>query len=315
METHKQAAHVNTVKQGASKKKMFAVIGLIIFLAAIVYTAWYLKTSSTVYTDDASVDADKVTVSSKYSGRIASLQTKEGDNVLAGQVLVKLDTSDLLAQKEQAKAALVFAEENSKLAKVNLDRAVEDFSRIEAQYNSKIVSKEQYDHTEKALQAAKVQDSIAKSQIKTSSAQLGIIETQLNNAEIKASMDGVVAKRWVLPGDVVSAGQAILTVYDLKNIWVDANFEETKYSKISLGESSEITVDAYSGMKIFGKVTQLGSNTASQFSLIPANNASGNFTKITQRIPIKITPDTGEQNKYLGKLLPGMSVEVLIKMR
>ena len=74
-------------------------------------------------------------------------------------------------------------------------------------------------------------------------------------------------------------------------------------------------MDAYSGIKLSGKVTQLGSNTASQFSLIPASNAAGNFTKITQRIPIKITPDSREQEKYSGKLLPGMSVEVLIKMR
>ena len=315
METHKQAAPRKIESNNGQKKKMFMAIWIIIILAAVAFTVWYMKSSSTVYTDDALIEADKFTVSSKYAGRIASILVKEGENVKVGQILMKLDASDLLAQKEQAKAALAFAEENSKLAKVNLTRAEEDFSRIENQYNNKIVAKEQYDHAEKALQAAKVSDSIAKSQIKTSSAQLGVVETQLTNAEVKASMDGVVAKKWVLPGDVVSAGQAVLTVYDLKNIWVTANFEETKYSMIALGESSEITVDAYSGIKLSGKVTQLGSNTASQFSLIPASNAAGNFTKITQRIPIKITPDSREQEKYSGKLLPGMSVEVLIKMR
>ena len=315
METQKQEVQEQVEKKVSSKKKMLLSIWIIIILAAVSFTVWYLKTSSTIYTDDAFIEADKVTVSSKYAGRIAAILVKEGENVLKDQVLLKLDTSDLEAQKEQAKAALSFAQETSNLAMVNLNRAKEDFSRIENQYKNKIVAKEQYDHAEKALQAARVSDSIAKSQIKTSTAQLGIVETQLVNAEVKASMDGVVAKNWVLPGDVVSAGQAVLTVYDLKNVWITANFEETKYSKIALGESSEITIDAYGGIKLQGKVTQLGSNTASQFSLIPASNASGNFTKITQRIPIKITPEAGELVKYGGKLLPGMSVEVLIKTR
>ena len=299
----------------SSKTRMIVIILGLVAVAAVLYVLWYLKSGREVYTDDAFVDADKATISSKYPGRVATLTVPEGANVMSGQVIAVLDTSDLLAQKEQAKASVSFAQESSKLAKVNYAKADEDFQRVEAQYKNKIVAKEQYDHAKKALQSAKVQDSIALAQIQTSQAQLGVIETQLGNAEIKAPMDGVVAKRWVLPGDVVTAGQAIYTVYDVKNIWITANLEETKFSQLALGQVSEITVDAYGGMKLRGKVSQLGSNTASQFSLIPSSNAAGNFTKVTQRIPIKITPDRETIEKNPGKLLPGMSVEVLVKTK
>ena len=132
-------------------------------------------------------------------------------------------------------------------------------------------------------------------------------------------MDGVVAKRWVLSGDVVSPGQPIFTIYDLKNIWVTADLEETKLAPIHIGDTVSISVDSYPDQKFSGQVFQIGSNTASQFSLIPPSNASGNFTKVTQRVPIKIsikpvvTNDQPDPDKSI-KLLPGMSVEIKIKV-
>ena len=302
-------------KVPVSKKKMWVVISSIIAAAAVLYMLWYLKNVNTVYTDDALIDANKVTISSKYAGRIGSLLVGEGQSVKKGDILLKLDNSDLMAQREQAKASLFLAEESSQLANVNFARAEEDFNRVKAQFEGKIVPKEQFDHAQKALESAKVQNSIALAQIKTARAQLGVIEIQLTNGEVKAPMDGVVAKKWVLAGDVVSAGQAIYTVYDLSNVWITANFEETKYGLIALDERAIITIDAFGGKKITGKVTQLGSNTASQFSLMPSSNASGNFTKVTQRIPIKVTPDEEAKEQYRGKLLPGMSVELTIVTR
>jgi membrane fusion protein (multidrug efflux system) len=127
----------------------------------------------------------------------------------------------------------------------------------------------------------------------------------------------VVAKRWVLPGDIVQPGQPILTVYDLENLWVTANFEETKLSSIRLNDPAVISVDAYPDIKLEGKVILIGAAAASQFSLIPSNNASGNFTKVTQRVPIKISIEKPlAANKYNRiTLLPGMSVQVKIRIR
>jgi membrane fusion protein (multidrug efflux system) len=132
-------------------------------------------------------------------------------------------------------------------------------------------------------------------------------------------MDGIIGKRWVLKGDVVQPGQPIYSVFDLKNLWVTADLEETKLGSIKNGDSVEISVDAYPDQKFAGKVYLIGSNTASQFSLIPPANASGNFTKVTQRVPVKISVQPVDingnpmQNEKI-KLLPGMSVEIKIKI-
>jgi membrane fusion protein (multidrug efflux system) len=129
-------------------------------------------------------------------------------------------------------------------------------------------------------------------------------------------MTGVISKRWVLTGDVVQPGQSVLTIYNVKDVWVIANLEETGLSALRLGDTVGISVDSYPNLKFAGTIIRLGSNTASQFSLIPPNNASGNFTKVTQRVPIKISiQQMGDTKNSHFKLLPGMSVEVKVKVR
>lgn len=104
-------------------------------------------------------------------------------------------------------------------------------------------------------------------------------------------MNGVVSKRWVMEGDVVQPGQAIFSIFDLQHVWITANLEETRVAALYEDCPVNIKVDAYPHQEFSGKVIRLGSNTAAQFSLIPPNNASGNFTKITQRVPVKISID------------------------
>ncbi len=129
-------------------------------------------------------------------------------------------------------------------------------------------------------------------------------------------MSGVVSKRWVLAGDVVQPGQSIFAIYNVKDIWVTANLEETSLSRLALGDMVDISVDTYPDLSFTGKVLRIGSNTASQFSLIPPNNASGNFTKVTQRVPVKISiDDPVSQNSQQPVLRPGMSVEVSVKVK
>jgi membrane fusion protein, multidrug efflux system len=129
-------------------------------------------------------------------------------------------------------------------------------------------------------------------------------------------MDGVVAKRWALPGDVVQSGQAVLSVADLNHLWVTANLEESRLSAVRLNERVFLRIDAFPGLKFTGRVIQIGSTTAAQFSLMPPNNAAGNFTRITQRIPVRISIDREDPQAQSGiRLLPGMSVEVKVKVR
>jgi len=227
-----------------------------------------------------------------------------------GQVLIQLDTIDLKAQEKQFIAATASATESISLAKVNLEKAKEDYDRAQNQYKDNIITKEQYDHSSKALDAAQAEYNISLTKPALSKAQQAVIEAQLKNGTIYSPISGVIAKRWVLEGDVIQPGQPVYTVFDSKNIWITAEFEETKLGLIIPGDKVEISVDSYPDKKFTGTVFQIGSNTASQFSLIPPNNASGNFTKVTQRVPVKILFDKVNTNL---SLLPGMSVEVRVK--
>ena len=301
------------------KKKIF-IPTLIILIVAVLGVYWYIGQLAYVSTDDALIDSNRLSVSSKILGRIIELTVDEGDSVKQGQLLVQLDSTDLKAQEIQASAALNLARESIKLSRVNLSTAQEDFNRAEKQYEGKIISEENFQHIQSALEAAKAQLNIDKTKVETSRAHLNVIKTELLNTSIYSPMNGVLGKRWVLKGDVVQPGQPIFTIFDLSNIWVTAYLEETKLSSINIGDKVEISVDAYPDQNFSGKVYQIGSNTASQFSLIPPSNASGNFTKVTQRIPIKISlepvsemgsPDPSDNLK----LLPGMSVEIKIEIR
>ena len=298
------------------KRKIVIPLAVVVVLGVAVAWYWYVNLRDFVSTDDAYVDANRVSISSKILGRISRLSVDEGDTVTKGEVLVQLDQSDLQSQLEQAKASLDFAQQSVTLAKVNLSRAQDDFTRSEQQFKDAVVTKEQYDHARQALDAARAEYGIALSRVTTARAQVDVVSTQLQNCTITSPIDGNVAKRWALEGDVVQAGQPVFSVYDRALTWVTANLEETNLQQVHLGQNVSISVDTYPDREFYGKVFQIGSSTAAQFSLIPPNNASGNFTKITQRVPVKISLDgeSGKSGDPLG-LLPGMSVEVRIKVR
>lgn len=299
------------------RKRRIVIPAAVVVVACIAFAwYWYVNLRDFVSTDDAYVDANRVSISSKILGRIARLAVDEGDTVSRGEQLVQLDDADLLAQLDQAKASLAFAQESVTLAKVNMSRAQDDFTRAEQQFKDAVITKEQYDHAHHSLEAARAEYGIALSRVGTARAQAAVVSTQLDNCTITSPVDGKVAKRWALQGDVVQAGQPVFSVYDRSLTWVTANLEETNLQEVRIGQDVTIKVDTYPGHDFHGKVFQIGSSTAAQFSLIPPNNAAGNFTKITQRVPVKISVDAQKQSAADPvALLPGMSVEVRIKVR
>lgn len=297
------------------KKRVIIPFLVLVIVTVIVAAYWYVNLRGIVATDDAYIDGDRVSISSKILGRITRLAVDEGDQVTKGQALVYLDDSDLKAQETHANAMLENAQQGVVLAKINLDKAQEDYQRDDSLFKNGNIPKQQFDHSQKAFEASEAQYKIAQSQVKVAESQLEVIRTQLLNTVIKAPFKGTVSKKWALVGDVVQAGQPIFAIYNMQNIWVTANLEETKLESIKLGDPVEISVDSYPSLAYQGNVIRLGSNTASQFSLIPPNNASGNFTKVTQRIPIKISIESSEGGSGTKRpLLPGMSVEVRIKV-
>ncbi len=300
----------------SSNRKWLILVLIFIVIGLGVGIYWYFFLRGYISTDDAYIESDRVAISAKILGRIDRLTVDEGDTVQQGQLLVQLDATDLHAQLNQVEANLNYAGQNAVLAKVNVKLAQSDFERALLQFKEKIMSPEVYDHAKQALDIAKARQDIALAEIKNAQTAVDVVKSQIQNTSIYAPMNGVVAKRWVLPGDVIQPAQPVFTIYNLDSIWVDANFEETKLSAIYLDAPVEISVDAYGGTKFLGKVIALPAATASKFSLIPPNNASGNFTKVTQRLPVKISlkiPDHIDSDHLL--LLPGMSVTVKIPVR
>jgi membrane fusion protein (multidrug efflux system) len=275
-------------------------------------------------------------------GRISKIYAAEGDTVKKGQLLVEIDSLELIAQKKQviavkeqansskaqAEAKYKYDQENVKVLEINFEKAKDDFLRAKSQIAGDVISKEQFDHIKKTYEAAKAQVDVGNSQIlvsksqinsaiaaiENSNAQINVIETQLNNTKLYSPIDGIIAKRWLLAGDIVQPGQSVFTVTNNSNLWIAVYLEETKLSGCYINQKALFTIDAFSDVTFTGKIYSIGSNTASQFSLIPANNASGNFTKVTQRVPIKISIDGIKGNGNLSgyKLLSGMSALVKI---
>ena len=341
----KSTTDQNDIKSIGKKKrglKVYIPLTLVIIIVICAAIYWYIGYSKYIRTDDAHVDSDEVSVSSKIMGRIVHLYANEGDSVKKGMLLVELDSSDLIAQKQQTItmrqqtiASKILAEakyrsdrENIKVLKVNYEKTIQDFDRAQDQYSQDVISKEQYQHIQKAyesskaqLDAANIQLDVSKAQIgstiasiENSESQIGIIESQLQNTKIYAPMDGVLAKRWLLTGDIVQIGQSILSISNNQNFWVAAFLEETKMENVHINQKVLFSIDAYPGITFFGKIFFIGSNTASQFSLIPPNNASGNFTKVTQRIPLKISIEGTEEgkNSSLYNFIAGMSSVIKI---
>ena len=246
---------------------------------------------------------------------MSKLLVAEGSVVKKGQLLVLLDESEISVQKTQAEAAMLIAEENMKLCATGVGKAHGDFGRAQLQFNNGYIPPEQYEHAENQRDVAEIQKSMAAAQVASARAQLNIIKTQMEVFSISATDDGVVAKKWVSEGDIILSGQPIYTIYNLHNLSVVANVEETKYRNVCPGQEALVTVDAYPGKTWIGKVVSSGPCTASQFAAVQSTSATGDFTKLTQYLPVRIVLDGMADNDITGRspILPGMSVEVRLK--
>lgn len=332
----------NVETKKAKNWKVYIPLVLIIALVVGGVIYWYIDYSKYIKTDDAHLDADIVGVSPKILGRISQLYAEEGDSVRQGTLIAVLDSTDLVAQRNQAIAGKQLAEasvvqshakyesdiQNNKVLEISLSKTKEDFDRAKSQFEGSVITKEQFDHAKKALEiaqaqlaAAHSQSNVSKSQIQTSEAsvenaqaQINTISTQMNNTKLYAPCTGTVGKRWLLPGDIAQPGQSIFTIVNGSKLWVSVFLEETKLENLKIGQPVLFTIDTYPDATFTGKISDIASNTASQFSLIPASNASGNFTKVTQRVQLKMSIDGMTEGKKLSdyRILSGMSAIVKI---
>jgi membrane fusion protein (multidrug efflux system) len=155
----------------------------------------------------------------------------------------------------------------------------------------------------------------AEALLKSAQADLAVAELNLEHAVVRAPIDGVVAKRSVEVGQIVQPGQPLLALVPLQDVWVIANFKETQLTRIRPGQRAEVRIDTYPDTVFVGTVNSLSAGTGSRFSLLPPENATGNWVKVVQRVPVKIVLDPHQAAEAHHRLRAGMSAFVTIRLR
>jgi multidrug resistance efflux pump len=280
---HAQAERHNPPTQSWWASPLAQKVGLIslaVILALVLF--WWFDLRPYVGTDDARVSADLIRVAPDgVGGKLLQVNVVEGDRVAQGQVLAELDHT-------MAQDRLIRTQAQANLTLTNVRRS-QNLYRQSAT-------------TEQELQAAEAASQEAQSD-------LLIAQRNLDNTFLKSPVAGLVVQKMAVAGNILEPGQVALVVADIDHAWVSANIEETSVGKIQIGQSVEIKVDE--GGALAGKVSEITAASASQFALIPAENASGNYIKLVQRIPIKITLDSHPERV----LKAGQSVEIKIRVR
>lgn len=236
------------------------------------------------------------------------------------------------ANAKSAEANLATAKANIDAAKINIWKADQDFTRYQNLYNDKSATKQQFDNAkatkesaeaqltvlEKQLEAAQVQykaakeqAGVAETQITQRKAELDYAKLQLSYCVVTAPSDGKVTKKNVQAGQYLQAGQQVMAIVENTDTWVVANYKETQLEKMHVGQNVEVTVDAY-GDKVFkGHIESIAAGTGAKFALLPPDNASGNFVKVVQRVPVKIVIDVNSEDTT-KPLRVGMSVKTSV---
>ena len=313
-------------------KRPFIVLALILGAIALSGFAYYLVNRNYATTDDAQIDGDIYTVAPQISGRVAAVLVNDNQHVSAGQVLVLIDPRDqevalakAQAEAAQAAAQLGVAQANAAQAVANVEVSEADLFQAQQNYrryssvNPHAITEQQLDEatanirsSEAKLDAAKQQvqgqqASVVAAQASDLAAKVAVANArlQLSYTRIVAPAAGHVSQKTVEPGNVVASGTGLLALVG-DDVWVTANYKETQLAGIRLGAPATVTVDAVPGITFHAHVDSVQYGTGAVFSLLPAQNATGNYVKVIQRVPVKIVFDDGRVKDYV--LAPGMSV-------
>jgi membrane fusion protein (multidrug efflux system) len=337
---------------GRRRAKMLvaAVAGAIGATAGLTY---YIRSLDTETTDDAFLEAHIVQLSSRVEGPVVRVHVRDNEEVRAGAPLVDLDNRDFQIRLDDARALALAAEGRVKqalaqieVAKAAAAQAKADLAAAESddalaradarRYRAlppKAVAEQQVDKAEAAARAATARLEAARQKAAAADAQRVLAgalavtgEAELEKARvavkqreleftyttIRAPQDGRVTRKAVEPGNHVKAGQALLALVS-REVWVVANFKETQLTRIAPGQPVDIRVDAFPGRRLHGRVDSIQAGTGARFSLFPPENATGNFVKVVQRVPVKIVLEESDDRPPF--LAPGMSVVPEVRVR
>jgi len=314
------------------RKKGIAIAAAIFGVIAVIYGAyWALHGRFFQSTDDAYVAGNVVVVTPQIAGTVVAIKADDTDFVRAGSALVLLDQSDAKVALEQTEAALAQAVRQARslfvtnaslaanvdLAKSQLAKTNEDLHRRRNLGKTGAVSLEELNHAETAVKSAQADLLAAQEKLATNRAFTQNTDVENHPAVMQASakvheaylayqrtmipaaVDGYVAKRAVQIGQRVAPGNPLLAIVPLNEVWVDANFKEGQLADMRIGQPVKLEADIYGGkVEYHGKIVGLGAGTGSAFSLLPAQNATGNWIKVVQRVPVRVEIDPQELREH-----------------
>ncbi|OAT51008.1 multidrug efflux MFS transporter periplasmic adaptor subunit EmrA [Providencia heimbachae] len=331
-----------------NKRKFWMIIASIIivllFVAYGVY--WFLVLRFQEYTDDAYVSGLQIPIIAQTTGNVTQVNFENTDLVKAGDVLVVLDKTNANLAFEQAKHDLATTVRKTKELYINGDeyqaqiqknrvslaQAQKDYQRRIALGRSGTISKEDLQHSQEAVQLAQAALDISIQQYNANRALLRNTELKkqpaiqqaadsvrsawinLQRTEIKSPMTGYVSRRNVQVGSQVSSQSSLMAIVPVQPVWVDANYKETQLEKVRIGQPVTINSDFYGDDIIYtGTVVGLDMGTGSAFSLLPAQNATGNWIKVVQRLPVRVELDPEQVAKHPLRIGLSMNVTIDIK--
>jgi membrane fusion protein (multidrug efflux system) len=321
---------------GPSKRKPLAILTFVLVIGGIVGLTTWLLGRGYESTDDAFIDGHIIQVSSRVSAQVIAVNIDDNQEVKKGQVLVELDSRDFEVALEKAQAQLLQAQAEVQQAQAQAvqaraqlaeQSAQHDIANINFNRNASLyqrdlqaVAKQDVDTTRATLEAAQGTVEAAKAAVQAAESQIGSEEAAVHVAQaavddamlnfsytrIIAPEDGRITHKTVEPGNYVTAGQTLFSIVQ-HDVWVTANFKENQLGRMKKGQPVRIRVDAFPGRDFKAHVDSFQLGSGARFSLLPAENATGNYVKVVQRIPVKIVFD--EPLDILWNLAPGMSVE------
>ena len=328
---------------GNRRKILFLILLIFIVAGALWAAYWVLVLSKRERTDDAYVNGNKVVISSQVAGTVVAVLTDDTQPVKAGQVLVRLDPVDAATGLNRQAAALAMtvrqvrqqkssADQYDSLIvsrKLELARAESDLAKREPLLSTQAIAPEEVRHARESVELAREALSQAIRQSMAAHALVEGIAVEDNPAVLQAEavyrdawiaaqrnavvapVSGFVAQRSVQLGQHIQAGQALMTVIPLNSLWVDANFKEVQLRNLRIGQPAEVRSDLFGGGFIFhGRIRGMSAGTGAAFALLPAQNASGNWIKVVQRVPVRIQIDANDLAK--SPLRVGLSATVTV---
>lgn len=315
---------------GGRRRIVFAVLGLALLVLIAGGVRKLIWARSHEATDNAQVDGHILPVLPKVGGFVTAVRVEENQPVRAGDTLVVIDPRDYQVRLQQADADLGVAlatvssrqrvgqaDAAVRQAEAAAEKAHADLDRLTPLAAQGIVSRQQLDAAQTAVRSADAALAAAQAALTGADARVASARAardqaalQLSYTHILAPNDGLVSKKTVEVGELVQPGQPLMSVVPLQAVWITANLKETQIKDVTPGDRVDFTVDAYPGVHFRGIVESLSPATGARFSLLPPDNATGNFTKVVQRIPVRIRPDGPVDTAH--PLRPGMSVDVTI---